>query len=110
VTLKFYAVSAEVFDHNHVQIQYGPDPLGAFRYVTRERAAVACVRLNQIQFHGGSHCCALTVEQLPDGEFGLICVCHPFGSGSGVFRIPHGRLKITIHGPFEATEPRRPLP
>lgn len=84
--LKVYAVSTEVFPDTHIQIQYGATPFGVFRYATRELTAVDCVRLNRNQFQVGQHCCALTVEQLPDGEFGLTCICHPLQSTSALSR------------------------
>jgi hypothetical protein len=37
-------------------------------------ATLDCLRLNQTQFRGGPHCCAITAEPLPDGEFDITCV------------------------------------
>jgi hypothetical protein len=40
-------------------------------------AAAECVRLNKIQVRFGSHCCAFAVDQLPEGDYAIICACHP---------------------------------
>jgi hypothetical protein len=58
-------------------IQFVAEPSPESRYSTREQAAVDCMKLNQGQVHVGSHCCAFAVDQLPQGDFGIICACHP---------------------------------
>jgi hypothetical protein len=35
------------------------------------------VRFNQSRVEVGSHCCAFAVDRFPDGDFGIICACHP---------------------------------
>jgi len=63
-------------------IQYSAEPSPESRYSTRELAAADCVRLNQGRFHFGSHRCAFAVDQLPEGNFGIICACHPMMQAS----------------------------
>jgi hypothetical protein len=58
-------------------ILFGAEPSSESRYTTREQAAADCVKLNQGRVHVGSHCCAFAVDQLPQGDFGIICACHP---------------------------------
>jgi hypothetical protein len=82
-TLKAYAISSEVHD-NQIEILYGAAPTVEFRYPTREQAIFDCLRLNQIQCAVGSHCCAFAVDQLPEGDFGIICACHPFQCSSRI--------------------------
>ena len=60
------------------RIQFGAEPLPESRYSTREQAAADCARLNETQVRVGSHCCAFAVDRLPQGDFAIICACHPF--------------------------------
>ena len=81
--MKAYAVSSRFCEDHCIHLQYGAVPAAEFRYTTRERAAVDCFRLNRINVHAGSHCCAFVVEQLPEGDFGIICACHPLSVLAG---------------------------
>jgi hypothetical protein len=60
------------------EFQYGARPLPDSRYTTRTSAEVDCRTLNQSAFRTGSHQCSFSVDKLPEGDFGIICVCHPF--------------------------------
>ena len=75
--MKAYATSYGIDQSASVRIQFGPQPTPDSRYRTREQAAQDCVRLNQSTFRFGSHCCAFAVDKLPEGDFGIICACHP---------------------------------
>lgn len=78
--MKVYAIrykSIELDQNTQLGIQYGAAPCPESRYRTRELAAADCVRLNQRRVQIGSHCCAFAVDQLPEGDFGIICACHP---------------------------------
>ncbi len=59
-------------------LQYGPQPLPDSKYQTRTQAEVDCRNLNRSGIHAGSHQCSFSVDRLPGGDFGIICVCHPF--------------------------------
>jgi hypothetical protein len=66
-----------VLDHT-ADLQYGPHPTPESQYSTRASAEVHCLDLNQRLSVGvGSHQCSFAVDALPDGGFGIICVCHP---------------------------------
>jgi hypothetical protein len=78
--MKVYALEyQEIGQDQNTQpgIQYGSNPSPGSRYTTREMAAAECVRLNKIQVRFGSHCCAFAVDQLPEGDYAIICACHP---------------------------------
>jgi len=75
--MKAYAINYGLDLSTQVNVQYGSQPTPESRYSTREKAAQDCVRLNQVRFHVGSHRCAFAVDKLPDGDFGIICACHP---------------------------------
>jgi len=75
--MKAYAFNYGLDLSTHVKVQYSAQPTPKSRYSTREQAAQDCVRLNQSRHHVGSHCCAFAVDKLPEGDFGIICACHP---------------------------------
>jgi len=75
--MKAFAIHYKLVDGARVDIQFGGEPSLEFRYTTRELAAADCVRLNQVEPQTNSHCCAFAVEQLSEGDFGIICACHP---------------------------------
>lgn len=78
--MKAYAITytfTEFDQPSQTAIEFGSEPSPESRYSTREQAAAECVRLNQGRVHVGSHCCAFAVDQLPQGDFGIICACHP---------------------------------
>ena len=75
--MKSYASNYSVDLTTHLNIQYGSQPTPDSRYSTREQAAMDCVRLNQGRLQVGSHRCAFAVDKLPEGDFGIICACHP---------------------------------
>jgi hypothetical protein len=78
--MKFYALEYQEIglDQNtQPEIQFGSKPSSRSRYATREMAAADCVRLNKVQVRFGSHCCAFAVDQLPEGDYAIICACHP---------------------------------
>jgi hypothetical protein len=78
--MKAYALKHQdlgVDENTQPEVQYGSKPSSGSRYATREMAAADCVRLNQIQVRFGSHCCAFAVDQLPEGDFAIICACYP---------------------------------
>lgn len=60
-----------------VDIQYGQLPAPASRYANRTLAESACRDLNRFGVWVGSHRCSFAVDRLPEGDFGIICVCHP---------------------------------
>lgn len=78
--MKAYALThtfPELEWNSQTRIQFGAEPSPESRYSTREQAAAECVKLNQGKVQVGSHCCAFAVDQLPQGDFGIICACHP---------------------------------
>ena len=75
--MKAYATSYGLDQDTNLKVQYGSQPTPQSRYKTREQAAQDCVRLNQSRLYFGSHCCAFAVDKLPEGDFGIICACHP---------------------------------
>jgi len=61
-----------------INLQYGSQPLHDSKYATRTLAEVDCKNLNRTGAQVGSHRCSFSVDALPEGEFGIFCVCHPF--------------------------------
>lgn len=60
------------------KVEYGARPLPDSKYATRSLAEADCRNLNRSGVHVGSHQCSFSVDALPEGEFGIFCVCHPF--------------------------------
>ena len=58
-----------------LRAQYGLEPKSL--YVTRELAVADCIYLNRLRLTIEAHCCAFAVDELPEGGFGIICICHP---------------------------------
>ena len=79
-SVKLYAVSSRVSSHDQFRIAYAESPENGFRFATRETASSVCICLNKSHFRNGQHGCAFAAERLTDGNFGITCVCHPFGS------------------------------
>lgn len=78
--MKTYALLQRLVDRkqdSQTCIQFGAEPTPESRYGTREQALADCLILNRSQVYVGSHCCAFAVDQLPQGDFGIICACHP---------------------------------
>ncbi|HEY1580285.1 MAG TPA: hypothetical protein VGF82_24740 [Terracidiphilus sp.] len=78
--MKAYATKDHAIAVNEnikVSIRYTTEPSASSRYTTRELASAECVRFNQSHVHEGSHCCAFAVDRLPEGDYGIICACHP---------------------------------
>jgi hypothetical protein len=75
--MKAYATDYGLDQSMQFNVQFGSQPSPQSRYKTREQAAQDCVRLNRTRHFVGSHCCAFVVDKLPEGDFGIICACHP---------------------------------
>ena len=78
--MKAYVVSREIDRQEGwlVDIRFGSQPSPQSRYSSRSLAQADCSTLNRFVIHGNvSHRCSFTVDELPDGTFGIICVCHP---------------------------------
>jgi len=60
-----------------VDVDFGPQPSEQSRYPNRGLAEDACCELNRLGVRTEQHFCSFTVERLPEGDFGIICVCHP---------------------------------
>ena len=74
-------------DTRQILVVYGPDPKPELKYATRQAAEAICRKLNLFEVRVGRHQCAFSVDQMPDGDFGIFCVCHPrhFAARSSVF-------------------------
>lgn len=78
--MKAYAMKDQLSgrdEDTQIAIRYSSQPSAASRYSTREQASADCIRFNKTHVHVGSHCCAFAVDRLPDGDYGIICACHP---------------------------------
>jgi hypothetical protein len=78
--MKAYVISREIDAHEGwlVDIRFGPQPSPQSRYASRSLAQADCSTLNGFVICCDvSHHCSFTVDELPDGTFGIICVCHP---------------------------------
>jgi hypothetical protein len=76
--MKAYVIGQKLDAQNwSMEVQYGPEPIPELRYATRELAVTDCMHLNRQRLKIGAHCCAFTVEELPAGDFCIICICHP---------------------------------
>lgn len=92
--MKAYVVDYKTssFKETLTELCFGPEPLLNLRYATRELATADCVHLNHFGPHMEAHRCAFAVDQLPQGDFGIICVCHPIASNQ------QARLNRLAHG------------
>jgi len=70
-------MKAYVLRHS-VDVKYGPQPSSDWRYPRREQAEAICRNLNRLRVCAGSHECSFAVDSLPEHDYGIICVCHPF--------------------------------
>ena len=77
--MKVYVVAYRTDDleRSPTEVRYGLEPTAESRYVTRALAVTDCMLLNSHRLSIGAHCCAFTVDDLPTGDFGIICTCHP---------------------------------
>jgi hypothetical protein len=78
--MKAYAMKDQVSapsENSQFAIRYSNEPMAESRYSTREQASADCVRFNKNRVHVGTHCCAFAVDPLPEGDYGIICTCHP---------------------------------
>ena len=64
------------FKSNPTKLQFGPEPEA--RYETREQAESECQDLNRSDICVGVHQCSFSVDPLPEGDFGILCICHPY--------------------------------
>lgn len=75
-----YRTSPE--DSRRIDVMYAPDLSPESRYASRQLAEAACRNLNGFEVRVGMHQCAFSVDPLPDGGFGVHCVCHPALNGA----------------------------
>ena len=78
-----------------LDIQFGSQPTSECRYVSRPLAEIDCSNLNKYVVCSGQHRCAFAVDELPDGSFGIMCVCHPFAAIRQQEAAPAGRPNLT---------------
>lgn len=59
----------------NVEVQYckKPDWKIAFRELAESELSI----LAELRVHVGSHYCEFAIEELPEGEFAIICPSHP---------------------------------
>ena len=77
--MKAYVIGYEFSSHQDgsMGVRFGLEPIVECRYATRDLAMTECIDLNRQHSTMGMHCCAFTVDELSEGDFGIICVCHP---------------------------------
>ena len=81
--MKAYVVSREIDGQEGwlLDIRFGPQPSPQSRYDSRSIAQADCSALNRFVICSDvDHRCSFTVDELPDGKFGIICVCHPLAT------------------------------
>lgn len=78
--MKTYVVGYQTNETNValLDVRYGAQPLPDAKFPTRSMAEAECKSLNRSGIHVGSHRCSFSVDALPAGGYGIICVCHPF--------------------------------
>jgi len=76
--MKAFAIFYRAIDEGRVDFQFSSSPSPQFRYASRDLAANDCLRLNRAECHVGDHRCSFVVDDLPEGDFGIICASHPF--------------------------------
>lgn len=76
-------------DPRRFEVRYGLEPNSQSEYASRKLAEAAIEKLNRFEVRVGAHHCAFTVDALPDGMFGVFCVCHPLctPANSSVFSL-----------------------
>jgi hypothetical protein len=76
-----------------VDVEFGPEPSQQSRYTVRGLAEAACRELNKLAVSTDTHQCSFAVATLPEGDFGIICVCHPHSLSvlQGPFPFPRTR-------------------
>jgi hypothetical protein len=65
-----------------IDIEFGSQPSQESRYPSRGLAEAACRDLNGMGVRTDKHHCSFAVERLREGDFGIICVCHPLSHPS----------------------------
>jgi hypothetical protein len=64
------------FDHvENVDVQYCKEP--EWKIMLRGLAESELRILRDMRVHVGSHYCEFSVEELPEGEFAIVCLSHP---------------------------------
>lgn len=61
-----------------LDIHFGVKPSPECQYSSRTLAQIACCHLNHFVISRECHHCSFAVDELPDGSFGIFCLCHPF--------------------------------
>jgi hypothetical protein len=69
-------MKAYVLAHK-ADVELGPQPGSESRYPLRELAGAVCRDLNRLSLRTEKHLCSFAVDLLPEGDFGIICICHP---------------------------------
>lgn len=72
-----------------IEFEYGTRPDVESRYSTRAIAESDCRNFNSLDVHVGMHRCSFAVDDLPEGDFGIICICHPMAAPERVISWPH---------------------
>jgi len=71
-----------------VDIEFGPQPSQQSRYLVRGLAEDACRDLNRLGIRTEQHHCSFAVDRLPEGDFGIICICHPMSNRKPAIAVP----------------------
>jgi hypothetical protein len=58
-----------------VEVQYCKEP--EWKIAFRELAESELRILSEMHVHIGPHYCELAIEELPEGEFAIVCPAHP---------------------------------
>jgi hypothetical protein len=65
----------------NVEVQYGDGP--DWKMPFREYAETELRTLAEMRIHVGPHYCEFSLEELPEGEFAIVCLSHPEPHPSG---------------------------
>lgn len=83
------------------EICYSRDPEWKMEFINQ--AESECRILESFGVHVGSHSCRFSVEELPEGEFAIVCLSHPDNSSASASPDPKSRLE-SLRAEKSATE------
>lgn len=76
VSIRKEAMKAYLLGYK-LDVEFGDQPGSDSRYANRELAEGDCRILNRFSLRVANHQCSFAVDALPEGGFGIICICHP---------------------------------
>lgn len=70
----------KIASRTEIEVGYSKEP--KWTVASREEANYQCRTLRGVDVHVGPHYCEFSVEELPNGEFAIVCLSHPDNSSA----------------------------